>query len=189
MAPWPSPANEPLYSGLACPQTVGAADRQARANLAGNDPATHSSRKGLTTVLWHYCSPARGIRGSPGYPDDDYPGGTLHQRSVVRVGAPLIIAALALSACGSRNDSTTGAASGNKIAVIGVMAPLSGDLSALGLGIQHSVELAVKQANANKTNSRLDAQGRGQGRRGQAGRRQERGDGIRRREECCRRRR
>jgi len=28
------------------------------------------------------------------------------------------------------------------------MAPLSGDLSALGLGIQHSVELAVKQANA-----------------------------------------
>jgi branched-chain amino acid transport system substrate-binding protein len=29
------------------------------------------------------------------------------------------------------------------------MAPLSGDLSALGLGIQHSVELAVKQANAN----------------------------------------
>ena len=75
----------------------------------------------------------------------------MHQRSVVRVGAPLIIAALALSACGSRNDSTTGAASGDKIAVIGVMAPLSGDLSALGLGIQHSVELAVKQANANKT--------------------------------------
>ena len=75
----------------------------------------------------------------------------MHQRSVVRVGASLIVAALALSACGSRNDSTTGAASGDKIAVIGVMAPLSGDLSALGLGIQHSVELAVKQANANKT--------------------------------------
>jgi len=75
----------------------------------------------------------------------------LHQRSAVRVGASLIVAALALSACGSRNDSTTGAASGDKIAVIGVMAPLSGDLSALGLGIQHSVELAVKQANANKT--------------------------------------
>ena len=38
-----------------------------------------------------------------------------------------------------------------KIAKIGVIAPLSGDLSALGLGIQHSVELAVKQANDNKT--------------------------------------
>jgi branched-chain amino acid transport system substrate-binding protein len=34
--------------------------------------------------------------------------------------------------------------------VIGIMAPLSGDLSALGLGIQHSVELAVSQANATK---------------------------------------
>ena len=74
----------------------------------------------------------------------------MHQRSVLRVGAPLIIAALALSACGSRSDtgSGSGASSGNKIAIIGVMAPLSGDLSALGLGIQHSVELAVKEANA-----------------------------------------
>jgi branched-chain amino acid transport system substrate-binding protein len=73
----------------------------------------------------------------------------LHQRSVVRVGATLIVASLALSACGSRGGSNTAATSGNKIAKIGVMAPLSGDLSALGLGIQHSVELAVKQANAN----------------------------------------
>jgi branched-chain amino acid transport system substrate-binding protein len=76
------------------------------------------------------------------------PGGTLHQRSVVRVGASLIVASLALSACGSRGGSDAAATSGKKIAKIGVMAPLSGDLSALGLGIQHSVELAVKQANA-----------------------------------------
>jgi len=74
----------------------------------------------------------------------------VHQRSVVRVGVPLLVASLALSACGSRNTTTTGASSGNKTAVIGVMAPLSGDLSALGLGIQHSVELAVKQANDSK---------------------------------------
>ena len=71
----------------------------------------------------------------------------MHQRSVVRVGAALIVASLALSACGSR-DTGTGASSGNKTVKIGVMAPVSGDLSALGLGIQHSVELAVKQANA-----------------------------------------
>lgn len=74
----------------------------------------------------------------------------MHQRSVVRVGASLIVAALSLSACGSRSDTGTGTSDTNKIAIIGVMAPLSGDLSAMGLGIQHSVELAVKQANDSK---------------------------------------
>lgn len=73
----------------------------------------------------------------------------MHQRSVVRVGASLIVASLALTACGSRSDNDSGGDSGGatKTAKIGVIAPLSGDLSALGLGIQHSVELAVKQAN------------------------------------------
>jgi branched-chain amino acid transport system substrate-binding protein len=76
-------------------------------------------------------------------------GGTVHQRSVVRVGASLIVASLALTACGSRSNNNGGGGSGSstKTAKIGVIAPLSGDLSALGLGIQHSVELAVKQAN------------------------------------------
>jgi branched-chain amino acid transport system substrate-binding protein len=71
----------------------------------------------------------------------------VHQRSVVKVGTTLVVASLALSACGSRaaTTTTTGA---KKIAIIGVMAPLSGSLSALGLGIQDSVELAVAQANA-----------------------------------------
>jgi branched-chain amino acid transport system substrate-binding protein len=73
----------------------------------------------------------------------------VHQRSVVRVGASLIVASLALTACGSRSGDDSGGDSGGstKTAKIGVIAPLSGDLSALGLGIQHSVELAVKQAN------------------------------------------
>jgi branched-chain amino acid transport system substrate-binding protein len=76
-------------------------------------------------------------------------GGTVHQRSVVRVGASLIVASLALTACGSRSGDNNGGGGGGstKTAKIGVIAPLSGDLSALGLGIQHSVELAVKQAN------------------------------------------
>ena len=75
----------------------------------------------------------------------------MHQRSVVRVGASLIVASLALTACGRPwRRRGAGAADGNKIVKIGVMAPLSGDLSALGLGIQHSVELAVKQANDSK---------------------------------------
>jgi branched-chain amino acid transport system substrate-binding protein len=76
----------------------------------------------------------------------------VHQRSVVRVGATLVVASLALTACGSRSDSSDGGGGETtKVAKIGVIAPLSGDLAALGLGIQHSVELAVKQANdANK---------------------------------------
>ena len=87
------------------------------------------------------------------YPDYPDMGGTVHQRSVVRVGATLIVASLALTACGSRNSGDNGGGSGGstKTAKIGVIAPLSGDLSALGLGIQHSVELAVKQANDNNT--------------------------------------
>ena len=75
----------------------------------------------------------------------------MQQRSIVRICVPLAVAALALSACGSRGDSgTTGGGTGgsaSKTVKIGVIAPLSGDLSALGKGIQHSVELAVKQAN------------------------------------------
>jgi branched-chain amino acid transport system substrate-binding protein len=74
-------------------------------------------------------------------------GGTVHQRSVVRVGASLLVASLALTACGSRSDDGGGGGGESKVAKIGVISPLSGDLSALGLGIQHSVELAVKQAN------------------------------------------
>jgi len=72
------------------------------------------------------------------------------QRSIIRLGVPVAVAALALSACGSRTDAGSGTATGGssaKTVKIGVIAPLSGGLSALGLGIQHSVELAVKQAN------------------------------------------
>jgi branched-chain amino acid transport system substrate-binding protein len=93
-------------------------------------------------------TPAVGFAGVRGYLGDDNSGGNVHQRSVVKVGASLLIASLALSACGSRGGTTSSTSSGNKTAVIGIMAPLSGSLSALGLGIQHSVELAVKQANA-----------------------------------------
>jgi branched-chain amino acid transport system substrate-binding protein len=73
-------------------------------------------------------------------------------RSIVKVGVPLVVASLALSACGSRSDNgSSNSSGGTKTATIGVIAPLTGDLSPLGLGIQHSVELAVKQANTKKT--------------------------------------
>ncbi|MBP6996853.1 MAG: branched-chain amino acid ABC transporter substrate-binding protein [Phycicoccus sp.] len=65
------------------------------------------------------------------------------------IGTSLVVASLALTACGSR-DSDTGsdsASSGDKVVKIGVIAPLTGDLSALGLGIKNSVDLAIKEAN------------------------------------------
>ena len=77
------------------------------------------------------------------------------QRSVVAVGTSLLVASLALAGCGTRggdNGGDTGSgSSGDKVAKIGVIAPLSGDLAALGKGIEHSVDLAIKQANEAKT--------------------------------------
>src|SRR4051794_40028174 len=74
----------------------------------------------------------------------------VRHRSLVKMGAPVLVGALVLSACGSRSQDNkeSGSDSGNKTVVkIGVIAPLSGDLSALGLGIKNSADLAAKTAN------------------------------------------
>ncbi|WP_228993246.1 branched-chain amino acid ABC transporter substrate-binding protein [Streptomyces sp. DH8] len=65
----------------------------------------------------------------------------------------LTTGALTLTACGSRDDSKSGGGDGggNQTVVIGLDAPLTGDLSALGLGIKNSAELAVNTANKEKT--------------------------------------
>ena len=70
-------------------------------------------------------------------------------RSHMKFAVPIVVAALALSACGTRGEESNAGSTGGakKTVKIGVIAPLSGDLSALGKGIQHSVELAVMQAN------------------------------------------
>jgi branched-chain amino acid transport system substrate-binding protein len=73
----------------------------------------------------------------------------VHPPRLARYAAPLIIGALALTACGSESSGNSG--SGSKTLTIGVIAPLSGDLSAVGNGIKNGVDLAIKQANANKT--------------------------------------
>ena len=75
--------------------------------------------------------------------------------TLIKVGVPVVVGALALSACGSRSgggssSNSSGGASGSKVATIGVTAPFTGDLSAVGLGIENSVKLAVQQANAKK---------------------------------------
>lgn len=72
----------------------------------------------------------------------------MHKRSLLKLGATALAAAFALAACGERGDnSSTGSEGGDKTLTIGVISPTTGDLSALGLGIKNSVDLAIKQAN------------------------------------------
>ncbi|MER5853137.1 branched-chain amino acid ABC transporter substrate-binding protein [Streptomyces sp. NPDC002012] len=63
----------------------------------------------------------------------------------------LTTGALTLTACGSRDDSKKSSSGDTQTVVIGVDAPITGDLSALGLGIKNSADLAAKTANKEKT--------------------------------------
>ena len=76
----------------------------------------------------------------------------MRKHKLALAGVTLLAASLAMSACGSRAEQAPGGQAGaEKVARIGVIAPLSGDLSALGLGIRNSVDLAIKQATEKKT--------------------------------------
>ncbi|MFF0104321.1 branched-chain amino acid ABC transporter substrate-binding protein [Streptomyces hirsutus] len=78
----------------------------------------------------------------------------MRQRSLIAVTAALAAGALTLTACGSRDEGGSGnsdSGNGGTTVVIGIDAPLTGDLSALGLGIKNSVDLAAKIANKEKT--------------------------------------
>ncbi|MFJ6081939.1 branched-chain amino acid ABC transporter substrate-binding protein [Streptomyces sp. NPDC092369] len=57
--------------------------------------------------------------------------------------------ALTLTACGSRDDSGDKSDGGTTTYTIGVDAPLSGENSTTGLGIQYGVQVAVDDANKN----------------------------------------
>ncbi|MFF4208407.1 branched-chain amino acid ABC transporter substrate-binding protein [Streptomyces sp. NPDC001796] len=75
----------------------------------------------------------------------------MRQRSLIAITAALAAGALTLTACGSRDSGDKGSSgNGGTTVTIGVDAPLTGDLSAMGLGIKNSADLAVK--NANKQN-------------------------------------
>ena len=67
----------------------------------------------------------------------------------IRLIAGLAVAVLVLGACGDNgDDDDTGGTQGDAQTLkIGVVAPLTGDLSALGLGIRNGVDLAIQQAN------------------------------------------
>ncbi|ELP63986.1 receptor family ligand-binding protein [Streptomyces turgidiscabies Car8] len=72
----------------------------------------------------------------------------MRQRSLVILTSILTTGALTLTACGSRDDSGDGD-SGDTTLTIGVDAPLSGENSTTGLGIQYGVQIAVDDANKN----------------------------------------
>ncbi|GGU89134.1 branched chain amino acid ABC transporter substrate-binding protein [Streptomyces litmocidini] len=77
----------------------------------------------------------------------------MRHRSLLILTSVLTTGALTLTACGSRDDkggSDNNADGGGVTVVIGVDAPLTGSLSALGQGIKNSVDLAVQTANKNK---------------------------------------
>jgi branched-chain amino acid transport system substrate-binding protein len=62
----------------------------------------------------------------------------------------LTTGALTLTACGSRDDNNDSSGDSNTTVVIGVDAPLTGQNSATGLGIEYGVKIAVDDANAKK---------------------------------------
>jgi branched-chain amino acid transport system substrate-binding protein len=69
------------------------------------------------------------------------------------VTAAILAGALGLTACGTNREEATGTGGGaacdtsKGTLIIGMIAPLSGGLSALGLGMKNSADLAVDQAN------------------------------------------
>ncbi|WTJ81257.1 branched-chain amino acid ABC transporter substrate-binding protein [Streptomyces sp. NBC_01538] len=75
----------------------------------------------------------------------------MRQRSFVVLTAMLTTGALALTACGSRDKSGSDNDGKKTEIIIGVDAPLTGQNSATGLGIQGGVQIAVDDANKNNT--------------------------------------
>ncbi|ANW20708.1 branched-chain amino acid ABC transporter substrate-binding protein [Streptomyces clavuligerus] len=75
----------------------------------------------------------------------------MRNRSLLILTAVVTTGALSLTACGSRDDNkkSEGGSSSKTTVIIGVDAPLTGSLTALGQGIKNSVDLAVKTANKN----------------------------------------
>src|SRR5215472_4047841 len=72
----------------------------------------------------------------------------MRSASLFRMSAVVAVGALALAGCGSRGgSSSSGSSSGSTTVEIGVDAPLTGPLAALGVGIKNSADLAVNTAN------------------------------------------
>ena len=70
-------------------------------------------------------------------------------RSLIKIGAPVVAAAFALSACGGTTSSADGGTDGAKACdlKIGFFGALTGDAANLGINIKNGAELAVNQYN------------------------------------------
>ncbi|MEU2546605.1 branched-chain amino acid ABC transporter substrate-binding protein [Streptomyces roseolus] len=73
----------------------------------------------------------------------------MRNRSLLILTTAVTAGALTLTACGSRDDKggDSSGEGGGVTVTIGLDSPLTGELSALGLGIKNSADLAVKTAN------------------------------------------
>ncbi|MGH3757104.1 branched-chain amino acid ABC transporter substrate-binding protein [Actinophytocola sp.] len=77
------------------------------------------------------------------------------RNQTVKAAALVAAGVLLLAACGTNKEETPAGGGNNQgecdtskgTLVIGVISPLTGELSALGLGIKNSADLAIKQAN------------------------------------------
>ncbi|GAB3445859.1 branched-chain amino acid ABC transporter substrate-binding protein [Phycicoccus ginsengisoli] len=78
-------------------------------------------------------------------------------RSVFKIGAPVVAAALALSACGGTSGGTSSAGGGGKACdyKVGFFGALTGDAANLGINIKNGAELAVNQYNAKHSDCKV----------------------------------
>ncbi len=83
----------------------------------------------------------------------------MKQRSIVRIGVPLVTAALALSACGgTKSGGTTAGGTGASAACdlkVGFFGALTGDAANLGINIKNGAELAVNEYNAKNASCKV----------------------------------
>ncbi len=78
-------------------------------------------------------------------------------RSLIKLGVPVVAAALALTACGGTKDNSSSSGSGGKQCdlKIGYFGALTGDAANLGVNIKNGVELAVNQYNAKHSDCKV----------------------------------
>ena len=79
-------------------------------------------------------------------------------RSLIKIGAPVVAAAFALSACGGTTGGSSNNAGGDKACdlKIGFFGALTGDAANLGINIKNGAELAVKQYNEKNADCKVN---------------------------------
>src|SRR3954451_13983379 len=98
--------------------------------------------------------PARKCRAPESQFESFRGGARVNTRHLFRAVVPVALGAVALAGCGggsSGGGSTGGGGGGGKSFTIGFQGPLSGGVADLGINERNAVQLAIEQANKNKT--------------------------------------